>query len=264
LYGIPSVTLEHLRRMDDWTDRFFDEVVTSDNIVFDRFLNPSSRLGWARRQNALGYGSIARFNAEGVRLFTTIGLDSLRTAAVEAMPLDLWQDRWEGRFGNLIAWTVGNPEEEQVSITSVGYSAVRWSWETGNDYGGVQWGFRPWRTNPYIYLLARAGHLDGRPLITLEGRAGYTLLGTSRLEGRLTVQLPESFRIAGLATFNPARMVSGEFDGTHIGIALEKAIDSHKFTPGGVFYVGFRSGAVGDSSNRRFENLFLAGFTRQW
>ena len=44
-----------------------------------------------------------------------------------------------------------------------------------------------------VYLLAHAGRWDGRPLITFEGRAGYTLMGSTHIEGRLTLPLPASF-----------------------------------------------------------------------
>src|SRR5205085_8126284 len=120
-------------------------------------------------------------------------------------PLDLWASHWHGWLGNLLAGTIGSPQEEHIQLTSVSYSAVRSSWEAANEQAAIQWGFRPWRMSPYVYLLAHAGRLQGRPLFTFEGRAGYTLLESSKIESRLTLQLPASFRLAGSAGMDPAR-----------------------------------------------------------
>src|SRR2546430_10455432 len=61
----------------------------------------------------LSRSSLERFNTAGASLFSKIGLDSLRTAAIEALPLDLWQDHWLGWLGNLITGTIGNPRSEE-------------------------------------------------------------------------------------------------------------------------------------------------------
>src|SRR5207253_605645 len=121
-------------------------------------------------------------NAAGANLFAKIGLDSLRTAAIEALPLEFWQDHWLGWLGDFINGTIGNPEEEQIRLDSISYSAVRASWESNNKNSGFQWGLRPWSRSPYLYLLAQAGHYDSRPLLAFETRAGYTLFGAPRIE----------------------------------------------------------------------------------
>src|SRR5437016_7699460 len=153
-YPSASFSFEPTERSEVLSERFLQEVVASDSIVFDRFTGPASRLGWARSQDKLGYASLDRWNSDGARLFSTIGMDSLRTAAIEVLPFDLWQDYWQGRFTDFIIGTIGNPSEEHIEVTSVSYSAVRSSWEQENQKGGIQWGFRPWRTSPYLYLFA--------------------------------------------------------------------------------------------------------------
>ena len=87
-YAAPPVALEPVGRSDIFLDRVFEELVASDRTVFDRFTGPSAELGWVQRQNTLGYASLERFNADGVAMFASIGLDSLRTTAVETLPLD--------------------------------------------------------------------------------------------------------------------------------------------------------------------------------
>src|SRR5689334_9015654 len=67
-------------------DRFGQEVTSSDSIVFDRFTGPASMLAWTRRQSSLGYASINQFNHDGAHLFANIAADSLRTAALAALP----------------------------------------------------------------------------------------------------------------------------------------------------------------------------------
>jgi len=263
-YALPFPGLEFAERSEVLSERFFQEVMTSNSIVFDRFSSPSSRLGWERRENRLGYVSLDNFNSDGANMFATMGLDSLRTAAIEVLPFERWQDSWLGRLAPFIAGTIGNPQEEHIEVTSISYSAVRSSWERENANGGIQWGLRPWRTSPYFYLLAHAGRWDGQPLITLEGRAGYTLLGSTHIEGRVTLPLPASFRIAAAGSFDPGRMGSRDTGATHVGVALERVVHSRSLCPKGAFYVGFRSTVDGASSNLRHENLVVAGFSRVW
>src|SRR2546426_381795 len=81
-YSSPSIGLESHPEMDVLRDRFMQEIGTSDNIVFDRLLGPSSQLSWTRRQNNLGYASVERLNAAGLSMVEKIGIDSLRTAAI--------------------------------------------------------------------------------------------------------------------------------------------------------------------------------------
>src|SRR5207247_7665063 len=110
------------------------------------------------------------------------------------------------------------------------------------------WGFRPWRTSPYLYFLAHAGRLEGRPLITFEGRAGYTLLGSTKLEGRLAFQLPASFRIAAGGSVDPARNGARDTSATHVAVTLEPMFRSNGRGTAGEFYVAFPPGVKRASS----------------
>src|SRR6185436_21109578 len=100
------------------------------------------------------------------------------------------------------------------------------------------------------YLLAHGGRFDGRPLITFEGRAGYTLLRSTHLEGRLTLQLPASLRIACGASMDPDLMKSSQGGASRVGVTLERAVPSGSNLPIGMQFVGFRSGVSGTGSNR--------------
>src|SRR6267142_2073009 len=244
------ISIESSEESDAFIGRFFKEVTTDDSILFDRFTGPSARLAWERKQNMLGYANLSRFNLQGAGMFATIAMDSLRIAALEALPFELWQDYWEGRLASFIAGTIGNPQEEHIDVTSISYSAVRSTWEREAEKAGIQWGYRPWRTSPYVYFLAHAGHLDGRSLITLEGRAGYTLMGSSQLAGRLTLQLPASLRLAAAAAMDPARAGVPDPSARHLAVTLEWALPSRGAASDGACYVGFRSGA-----NNSFANL---------
>jgi len=261
-YSSPFLDVENPDPMEVLRRRFFKEVAASDDTVFDRFLGPSALMAWSRDENLFGYGSVERFNAAGVSLFTKIGMDSLRTAATEALPFDLWEDHWLGWLGDFVGGTIGNPAEERFQLTSISYSAVRSSWE-GSKNSTIQWGLRPWRRNPYVYVFAQAGHFDSRPLLTFESRAGYTLLGASRLESRLAVQLPFSFRFAGSGTVNPARMNSNDPTAANFVITLERLIGS-QLHPDSLFYIGFRSGVHGGVGGPRHENMIVLGFSKPW
>jgi len=262
-YASPYLGIPITTESDAALDKLFREITSSssDDVVFDQMSTAGARLDWLHQQDRFGYGSLQSLNSEGARLFGRIGLDSLREVAVGALPLEMWQDHWEGWFGNFLAGTIGNPEEEHVRYTSASYSAVRTTWERGNDDAGLQWGIRPWRTSPYVYVLAKAGHYDGRSLIMAEGRAGYTMFGSSKIEGRVALALPASFQLAAAAAWDPARTSYGG-GGTHFAATLERLIGNSSLQQTTLFFVGFRSGYRSDY--QRTENVLLAGFTRRW
>src|SRR5256885_6551489 len=118
-YSGATVDFEYSLPSEILLKRFFQEVGTSDSIVFDRFFGPASRLGWVRRQDVLGYESIERFNSEGANMFVRIGMDSLRAAVAETFPVDLWQ-------GPGVSWlrkghdrSIRPPVEAPLSLTTV-------------------------------------------------------------------------------------------------------------------------------------------------
>jgi hypothetical protein len=262
-YHAPDLSLDAPSRFGSVIRQFGEQVTSSDDIVFDRFNGPASRLSWLRRQNRLGYGTLERINADGASMFTAIGFDGLRTVAAEVLPLELWEENSLHWFGNLISGTVGNPEEERIELTSISYSAVRTDWESGGKSADLKIGIRPWRMNPYVYLLAHAGHFEGKPLFTFESRAGYTMFRPAKLEGRLALQLPASFRIAAGASFIPAHLGASSASISHLGLTLERVLGVSQGNHESVFYVGFRSGTR-TGSNPRHEDLFVAGLSRSW
>jgi hypothetical protein len=263
VYSGPFPLTENPNRMELLEETFLTEVLTSDDVAFDRFFGPASRLGWTRSAEIFGYQSLDRFNAAGANMFAKIGLDSLRTAAIEALPLESWQDHWLGGLSDFINGTLGNPEEEHIQLSSLAYSAVRSSWETYKHNARFQWGLRPWSDNPYLYFLVQAGHFESKPLLTLETRAGYTLFGASKIESRLALQLPASFRIAGTASAYPTRLDSGDPGASNFGLTLERFIGS-RIKPDTLFYVGFRSGVRAGMSSSRHENFIACGFIKRW
>jgi hypothetical protein len=250
---------------DRFIRRIFEEMTSSDSTVFDRFTGPGPKLDWTRKQERYGSGIIDRWNSAGANMFASIGSDSLRTAAISLLPLDRWADFWQGHLLNFVAGAIGNPEEQHIHLMSSSYSAVRSSWESSNEGTALNWGVRPWGTSPYLYFIAQGGHLDGRSLVTLEGRAQYTMLGSTKLEGRLTFQLPASFRLAAGTSIDPSCIGSHCTAAIpHIAVTLERAIRRTGATPDGVFFLGYRSGGTGNSSNLHTENVFIAGLSKNW
>jgi len=258
------VTLENANAIDVLVDRLSHEVVANDRIVFDRISGPSAQLAWIRAENRSGYAAHDGYGSVGRDLFTTIGTDSLRIAAVEALPLDIWQDSWLHWLGHLITGAIGDPEEEHLALVSSSYSAVRSSWEASFKETHIQWGIRPWRSYPYVYVLARAGRIEGQPLLTLEGRAGYKMFDAPRIETRLTVQLPASFRIAGGVAFDPSRVGQTQPGGAEFAVTVEKVLRPHSPYSDAIFFAGFRSGVNTTFSTPRRESAFLAGVFRGW
>jgi hypothetical protein len=250
---------------DRFIRRVFEEMTTSDTTVFDRFTGPAPKLDWTRKQDRYGYDIWNRWNSAGASMFTSIGADSLRSAAMDLLPVDRWADFWQGHLLNLIAGAIGNPEEQHIGLMSSSYSAVRSSWESANERTRLNWGVRPWGTSPYLYFIAQGGHLDGRSLVTLEGRAQYTVLGSAKLEGRLTFQLPAAFRLAAGTSIDPSCIGSHSCDAfPRVAVTLERAIRRAGTIPDGVFFLGFRSHVNGTSSNQHTENLLIAGLSKNW
>jgi hypothetical protein len=266
-FSIPSFSAAvnyYSKPSEVFVDRFFQEVGNSESLIFDRLTGPSSRLGQARAQDRLGYASIERFNADGLGLISRIASDSLRTAAFATLPLDEWQDHSQSWITSLVLGSLGTPEEEHVRLTAIAYSDVRAAWETTDRKAGIQFGIRPWRTSPYAYILAHAGHWNGGPLITFEGRARYTMFGSARLEGRLSMPLPSGFRLGGGISVDPLRLRAGEPDPTGFGVTLERVIRFNGRSPDALFYVGFRSGLIQDGYTMRHENVIVAGLSKTW
>jgi hypothetical protein len=266
-FAVPtfSTALDYYSKPSEvFLDRFFQEMGNSDSLMFDRLTGPAARMHWLRAQERLGYGSIENFNAEGVALVSRIASDSLRTAAFATLPIDQWQDHSEEWLTGFILGSLGNPEEEHVRLTSITYSDVRASWETANRRAGIQFGIRPWRTSPYAYILAHAGHYAGQPLITFEGRARYTMFGSARIEGRVSMPLPAGFRLGGGISVDPMRLGANQPDPTQFGLTLDRVIRFDGGSPATVFYMGFRSGLMQDRFTSRHESVIVAGFTKTW
>jgi len=119
------------------------------------------------------------------------------------------------------------------------------------------------KLTPYLYVLAHAGHFNGQPLITFEGRAAYTLLGSARLEGRITLPLPGKFRIAGGVSVDPMR-IGSDRDATQVAVTLERVIRARGSSPDALFYVGFRSGLDRSQAAPRHESLMVVGLSKRW
>jgi hypothetical protein len=246
-------------------DNFSAQVLTSDSFAFDHFFGPASRLSWLRRFNAQGYRAIEKVNSAAAGMFESIGADSLRDAVAVALPGEYWQDQWTGWLGESLAGTIGDAEEEHVDYTSISYSALRSTWESSHGGAGFSWGFRPWRTNPYLYLLAHAGHFEQRPLLTLEGRSGYSLFGSTKLEGRLSLALPAAFQLSAAGSLDPARMHMHEHSTARFALTLERVLHlSGRAVPDAVFFLGFRAGQTSVLGEMRQESMALIGLCQTW
>jgi hypothetical protein len=108
------------------------------------------------------------------------------------------------------------------------------------------------------------GHFAGGTLLTFEGRAGYALLGAAKVEGRLTLRLPASFRLAGAASFDPALITTHDPDGRHVSATLERVLGGKGRFPNTVCYLGYRLGVNTETAIARQENLVVAGVAASW
>jgi len=145
--------------------------------------------------------------------------------------------------------------------------AIRPSGRLGNSEStrGIQWGFRPWRTSPYIYVLAHCRALEWPDADHFRRTGGiYAVSGATRLEGRVALPLPAGFRISGRSVGRSWALRIRNLDTTRIAVTLERVIRSQGSNPEALFYIGFRSGMNRTQATARQENLLVVGLSRSW
>ncbi|MEK7641724.1 MAG: hypothetical protein AAB365_01900 [Patescibacteria group bacterium] len=170
-----------------FTPRWREELVPAGSRIFyDRFGSPSS-LSWMQLQSAQGYGIHEYMNTYGGKTIYKIMGAAAREAAVETFPVGEYEDmgrnlghRVTKFFGGLFRGSIGNTAEEDMQTVSAtpSYNSLRhivnFEWNDSKDPWSGEYGWRPWRDNPYVYLNSNLGHHQGRQFIRTEMRCyGY-------------------------------------------------------------------------------------------
>ncbi len=168
-------------------ERWLQELIPSGHrIMYNRYDTPSEFL-WIQSYDIYEYG-IHDYAAEyGKRTVFKIMGSAAREAALKTLPVDEFVHDGENFSEVLKKFFVGftygslaNAEEEDstaVSSTPT-YSTLKhiidFEWNQPSDAWSGQYGWRPWRDNPYAYLDLNLGHYCGRQFIRTEVRCyGY-------------------------------------------------------------------------------------------
>ncbi|MBP6858295.1 MAG: hypothetical protein KBC33_00470 [Candidatus Pacebacteria bacterium] len=193
-------------------DRWPQEMVLSGRrIVYDRFGFPSS-LNWLIMRDTPAY-DVHEFIADyGESTVYKIMGSAAREAAVETLPVGEYEDfgirlgsRITGFMSGLFRGSVGNTTEEEVETVSAtpSYSSLRhivnFEWNEPKDSWSGEYGWRPWRDNPYIYLNSNFGHHAGRQFLRTEFRCfGYlrpNSFGIVRTEASALITVSEKSQL---------------------------------------------------------------------
>lgn len=233
-------------------ERFDQELIRNRGVIADAF-GPPSYLEWTRRLNRERYGIHDHFNSLGAGATSHLIGYSVRETAMAILPIEEWKS-----FGRLLLGSVGNTAEERTDATSASFSEADQSWRQQLYQNRViQYGVRPWRRDPYAYFATRVGHWGGPedlPVFVFEGRVGYTLFRSSKVEGRLILPLPHRFQVVGGIATDVSRLTSDHTNPTVMSARLEYAFNQSGRTK--AMYVGAQSGGR--------ETLLAMGFTFGW
>lgn len=190
------------------SERWLEELIPSGRrIVYDRHDAPSL-FYWIQSYDEQGY-EIHEYIAEyGQRTTLKIMGSAAREAALQTLPLQEFLQDGEELSGNIRRFFAGflygslaNAEEEDTTTVSStpSYSSLKYivdfEWNEPSDAWSGEYGWRPWRDNPYAYLNVNLGHHCGRQFLRMEGRCyGYLRpndFGVVKTEARAIVTLAQ-------------------------------------------------------------------------
>jgi hypothetical protein len=249
-------------RNDFWGIYQIELEENGTRIAVDRLGYPAT-LEFIRELNRDGYAFHEHLAHVGRNVFAGAVLDSLRETFMAESPLDEAEESLDlvpARFlARLVAGSLGNTLEERTRSvsTSPSYAVFERAWlYNARQNGLLDYGIRPWRSNPYAYCTLTFGHLGGKPVL-LDSRC-YTLLesrriGLMRIQEQAVIPLFDSCHLAVGVSVYPTEMNTPDWSPSG-SMRLERVIriGSHS----GIWYVGALSGP--------HESRCAAGFAVDW
>jgi hypothetical protein len=195
MFPAPSLNLDENSGENEWARHFREELLKNQNTLFDR-LGPPADYGLMFNKASRGYGLHDEVTSQAGATFQSVIQDSARETALAMLPVAQWMEIIpEGGFRNfaerLFEGSFGNTTERDIGSVAATYSASESWWRNTGQDRTFRYGIRP-QTRPYLYLTSEFGHLDNRPLLTLESRAQY--LPFHRLQTSLVATVPLPFR----------------------------------------------------------------------
>jgi len=250
-FPAPALTLGDNSHESEWERHFREELLKNQNALFDR-LGPPADYDLMFDKASRGYGIHAEAASRGETAFHRVLQDSAGETALAMLPVTQWMEIIpEGGFRtfaeHLFEGSFGNTTERELGGLATTYSASE-SWWRGQDRT-FRYGIRP-DTRPYLYVASKLGHMDGRPLLTLESRARYLPFHRFQTSLTATVPLPFAFELSLSALCEPTQFSHT----TAEAVRLERVIG--KGPSASAVFLGVSRGAV--------DSKVLFGLTRPW
>jgi hypothetical protein len=154
--------------------------------------------------------------------------DGMREATVE-LPVMQWLEERQGFIADFLKNSIGNTEEEAVAPLKPSYGVVERSWwRRMSDSGHVNYGIRPFRTDPYAFLSLAIR--EGQTVFLLGNlRYYYRNFADHKFELALSVPLAYGFSLDLGSSYQ-----FGQHDDEKIVVKLSKAFEN-----GGILHLGF-------------------------
>lgn len=203
----------------DFEDRYRQELVSSSLTFADQF-GPASTISWIRKIDRDGYSIYDDITRAGTGALSDTAVYALRETAVGVWPLDQWEDFPR----ELVVGSLGNTAEERIDPLSTAYAPTETSWwRRMRDEGTIQYGIRPFRTNPYVYASAVWRGHGGRPIAYFHARCYYTLLRSEKISGQIEIPLSNSWRISVGGEAVPSKL-DGDRSNRSMTFRIERAV----------------------------------------
>lgn len=198
-------TIRSQKFIDRWTEEL---VPAGSKIIYDRYGPPSS-FNWIRKYDTELYGIHEYMSSEGEDAVFSIMSAAAREAAVSTLPIDEYEHSGRTWIGNILPnfvhGSIGNTDEEgdRAVSSTPSYSTlkhiIQFEWNDHEDIWDGQYGWRPWRDNPYVYLDNNFGHYQGRQLLRTEFRCyGYlrpNSFGLIKTEARAIISISKGSQL---------------------------------------------------------------------
>ncbi len=201
----------------------------ADEVFADNF-SPFSALNWSLKLADRDSQQIREIIPDTARhALSKSVVDSLREGALE-LPLMLWLKDHQSFWTDILLNSLGNVQEEAVLPLDLSYRAAERSWwERLSTSQTVNYGIRPFRTNPYGFL--SMGFKDGdRVFLLANARYYYRSFADHCFELALSVPLAHGFSFDAGTSYQFGQHAEEK------GLVLKLI---KEFKSGGLVHVGF-------------------------
>ena len=197
----------------------------ASDVFFDRFQSLSI-ISWNLDASDDAHNRPAR---AAFHALTKSVRHSLREAVFELPGMD-WLSERDDALADFFRGSIGSADEESVAPSDVSYRPSERSWwDALAEKGGLRYGVRPFRSNPYAFVSFKVRHLNETLLL---GHMRYHYRNLSEHEFEFALSLPVTTGLSvGLGT--SYKICQDEKNEAAVGLTLFKS-----FRNGGLMHLG--------------------------